>query len=128
MKKLFSVVLILVLLIPSVSFAIGDSPYFGKWIAQKHGSTANYSDILYYLELTQYKTSEYFQICLFTGGGFGTGKISEDSKAYSDRWKIQDDHLRVPTSPIEYIEVFYNEETDTLYTTEWPKLTFVRIP
>lgn len=127
MKNLIALFLVLALLIPSVSFALGDSPYFGKWIAQKHGSTANYSDILYYIELTQYTTSEYFQFCLHTGGGFGQGKIS-DSEIYSDHWEITDDHLRVPTSPIEYIDVFYDKESDTLYTKEWPKLTFVRIP
>ena len=127
MKRLFILLLVLALLFPASSFAIGDSPYFGKWIAQKHGSTANYSDILFYLEITKYTTSEYFQFCLHTGGGFGQGKIS-DSSIYSDHWEIVDDHLRIPTSPIEYIEVFYDKDTDTLYMKEWPNLTFVRIP
>lgn len=127
MKKLFAVVLILALLIPSVSFGIGDSPYFGKWIAQKHGSTANYDAILYYLYIHQNTPCAYYQFCLHHGGALTQAKIS-DSVAYADHWEIVDDHLRIPTSPIEYIDVFYDKESDTLYTQEWPKLTFVRIP
>ena len=127
MKRFLSFLLIFSILIPSVSFAIGDSPFYGRWIAQKHGSTANYSAILYYLEITKYTTSEYFEFCLHHGGGGGQGKIS-DSDVYSDHWEIVDDHLRVPTSGIAYIEVFYDKDSDTLYTKEWPKLTFVRIP
>lgn len=128
MKKLLSLFLALAFLIPSAACAYtGDSPYFGKWIAQKHGSTANYSAILYYLTITQYKTTEYFELYLHHGGGAGHGKIS-NSYVYSGAWEIVDDHLRIPTSGIESIEVFYDAESDTLYTTSWPKLTFVRIP
>jgi len=128
MKKLITLFLILALILPAAAGAVdGDSPYFGQWIGQKNGSTGKYSTILYYLELTKYKTSEYFVFYLHTGGGFGTGKIS-DQEIYSDHWEIADDHLRIPTSPISYIEVYYDKDTDTLYTTEWPKITFVRIP
>ena len=128
MKKLITIILILALAVPAAAIAItGQSPYFGEWIAKKHGSTANYSEILYYLELHENTPSEYFELCLHYGGGFGQAKIS-DQDIYSDHWEIVDDHLRVPTSPISYIDVYYDKDTDTLYTKEWPKLTFVRIP
>ena len=55
------------------------------------------------------------------------GKIS-DSEIYSGHWEIIDDHLSIPTSGIESIEVFYDKKTDTLNMKEWPYLTFVRIP
>ena len=127
MKRFLCFLLILSILIPSVSFAIGDSPFYGRWIAQKHGATSSYSAILYYLEITKYTTSEYFEICLNNGGVLTKGKIT-DYDVYSDHWEIVDNHLRVPTSGIAYIEVFYDKDSDTLYTTEYPKLTFVRIP
>ena len=128
MKKLLTVTLILALLLPAAACAVdGDSPYYGQWIGQKHGSTANYSTILYYLEITKYTTSEYFVFYLHTGGGGGTGKIS-DQDIYSDHWEIVDKHLKIPTSGISYIEVYYDEKNDTLYTKEWPQITFVRIP
>ena len=128
MKKLLALILIIALAVPAVAGAVpGDSPFFGKWIGQKHGSTANYSTILYYMEITKYTTSEYFVFYLHTGGGAGIGKIS-DQEIYSDHWEIIDDHINVPTSGITSIEVFYDKDTDTLYTKEWPKVTFVRIP
>ena len=128
MKKLLLFILAVMLLLPAAAGAVtGNSPYFGKWIAQKHGSTANYSEILYYLELTKYKTSEFFIFYLNYGGILVQGKIS-DSEVYSDHWEIVDDHLSVPTSGITSIEVFYDAGTDTLYTKDWPQLTFVRIP
>lgn len=128
MKKIITIILVLALILPAAAQAVvGDSPFFGKWIAQKHGSTANYSEILYYLNLTEYKTSEFFIFYLHEGGGWTQGKIS-DSDIYSDHWEIVDDHLSVPTSGITSIEVFYDADTDTLYTKEWPQLTFVRIP
>lgn len=127
MKKLIALFLILSLALPATSFALGDSPYFGKWMAQKHGSTANYSAILYYLNIDKATPSEYFEFCLHHGGGWGQGKIS-DSKIYSGHWEIIDDHLSIPTSGIESIEVFYDKKTDTLNMKEWPYLTFVRIP
>ena len=128
MKKLLALILIVFLAVPAVAGAAAwNSPFYGKWIGQKHGSTANYSTILYYMEITKYTTSEYFVFYLHTGGGFGTGKIS-DQEIYSDHWEIVDDHISVPTSGISSIEVYYDKETDTLYTKEWPKVTFVRIP
>ena len=41
MKRMMSLLLAVALLLPATAFALGDSPYFGKWMAQKHGSTAN---------------------------------------------------------------------------------------
>jgi hypothetical protein len=128
MKKLVAIILLLALIAPASALAVtGDSPYFGRWIAQKHGSTANYSAILYYMNLTKYTTSEYFELCLNEGGGWTQGEIA-DQDIYSGHWEIVDDHLKVPTTGISYIEVYYDKDTDTLYTKEWPKLTFVKIP
>ena len=128
MKKLVAIILLLALIAPAAAMAVtGDSPYFGRWIAQKHGSTANYSAILYYMNLTKYTTSEYFELCLNEGGGWTQGEIA-DQDIYSGHWEIVDDHLKVPTTGISYIEVYYDKDTDTLYTKEWPNLTFVKIP
>lgn len=128
MKKLITIILILALLLPAAAGAVtGDSPFFGKWIGQKHGSTANYSAILYYLAITRYTTCEYFTLYLQEGGGVTQGKIAKE-ETYSEHWEIVDDHLKIPTSAITYIEVYYDKDTDTLYTKEWPKVTFVRIP
>ena len=128
MKKLITVILLLALIVPAAALAVtGDSPYFGRWIAQKHGSTANYSAILYYLNITKYTTSEYFELSIKEGGGWTQGEVG-DQDIYSGHWEIINDHIKIPTTGISYIEVHYDEESDTLYTTEWPKLTFVRIP
>ena len=128
MKKLLAVFLIFALLLPSVSTAVtGDSPYFGRWIAQKHGSTANCSAILYYLNITKYTTSAYFELWIQEGGDFSSPNI-EKQEMYDGHWEIVDDHIRIPTTGISYIEVYYDDKSDTLYTTEWPVLTFVRIP
>ena len=128
MKKLLAMLLILALLLPVTARALtGDSPFFGKWVGQKHGSTANYSAILYYLDITRYTTSNYFEIDIHHGGLMTSGKIS-DFKAYDGNYEIVDDHIKIPTSGISYIEVFYDKDTDTLYMNEWPNITFVRIP
>jgi len=127
MKKIFALILALALLLPAAALAIGDSPYFGQWVAQKHGSTANYSAILYYLFIHENSPCAYFEFDLQHGGILTRASLS-DSNAYASNWEIVDDHLRIPTSPIEYIDVYYDKDTDTLYTTEWPALTFVRIP
>ena len=128
MKKLISIILIVLLFVPAVSTAvIGDSPYFGRWIAQKHGSTANCSAILYYLNITRYTTSAYFELWIQEGGDFSSPNI-EKQEMYDGHWEIVDDHIRIPTSGISYLEVYYDEKSDTLYTTEWPVLTFVKIP
>lgn len=37
MKKLITIILLLALIVPAAALAVtGDSPYFGRWIAQKH--------------------------------------------------------------------------------------------
>jgi len=127
-KKLITVILILSLLLPAAALAVdGNSPFYGKWIGQKHGSTSNYSTILYYMELTKYTTSQYFVFYLHNGGPITSGSIG-DQDIFSGNWEIINDHLSVPTSGISSIEVFYDKKTDTLYTKEWPVITFVRIP
>ena len=128
MKKLITVILILALVLPSAAGAVaGDSPFFGRWVAQKHGSTGTASAILYYLSISKYTPCAYFEFWLQEGGDFMSPDIIKQ-EMHDDHWEIVDDHLRIPTSGIEYIEVFYDKDSDTLYTTEWPKLTFVRIP
>ena len=128
MKKLITLILILALALPAFALAVtGDSPYFGRWIAQKHGSTANCSAILYYLDITQFTTSAYFEFWLQEGGAFMSPNI-EKQEMFAGNWEIVDDHIKVPTSGITSIEVFYDKETDTLFTKDWPELTFVRIP
>ena len=128
MKKLITIILILALLLPAAALAVtGDSPYFGQWVAQKHGSTANYSAIIYYLYIHKNSPCAYFKLCLHHGGVLSQGSVS-DTEVYSSNWEIVDDHLRIPTSPISYIDVYYDKTDDTLYTDEWPVLKFVRIP
>lgn len=128
MKKLITVALILALLLPVSAFAVtGDSPYFGRWIAQKHGSTGNCSAILYYLYISKYTASAYFEMWIHEGGAFMNPDI-EKLEMYDGQWEIVDDHVSVPTTAISSIEVYYDKETDTLFTKEWPVLTFVRIP
>lgn len=128
MKKLITIILILALLLPAAALAVtGDSPYFGRWVAQKHGSTGNCSAILYYLNITKYTTSAYFEQWIQEGGALTKPNV-EKQEMYAGNWEIVDDHISVPTSPISYIEVYYDKNNDTLYTTEWPQLTFVKIP
>jgi len=128
MKKLITIILILAMLLPAAAMAVtGDSPFFGRWIAQKHGSTGTCDAILYYLNITKYKESAYFEFWLKEGGSYSSPGI-EKQEMYDGNWEIVDSHIQIPTSPITYIEVFYDKDTDTLYTDEWPKLTFVRIP
>ena len=114
MKKLIAVFLIVLLLVPAVSTAVtGDSPYFGRWIAQKHGSTANCSAILYYLNITRYTTSAYFELWIQEGGDFTSPNI-EKQELYDGHLEIVDDHIRIPTSGISYLEVYYDEKTDKI--------------
>jgi hypothetical protein len=128
MKKLITLLLILSLALPAGALAItGDSPYFGRWIAQKHGSTGNCSAILYYLNISQSTASAYFELWIQEGGAFMSPSI-EKQEMYDGQWEIADDHIKVPTSGISCIEVYYDKETDTLYTKDWPELTFVKIP
>lgn len=129
MKRAIIFILAVLLIVPSFATAVtGNSPYFGKWVGQKHGSTGTYSTILYYLNITKYTTCSYFEICINEGGSLTRGSIP-DYKAFDGNWEIiNDDHLSIPTSGISAIEVYYDKETDTLYTSEWPKITFSRIP
>jgi len=128
MKKLITIILLLALIVPAAALAVtGDSPFFGRWIAQKHGSTANCSAILFYLSISKYTPCSFFKLWIQEGGDFMSPSI-EKQEMYDGHWEIVDDHLRIPTSEISYIDVYYDKESDTLYTTEWPVLTFVKIP
>ncbi len=127
MKKLITVILTLATLMISAASFAEDSPFFGNWIARKHGSTGTCDEILYYLHITKYTTSAYFEFWIREGGLFSDPSI-EKQEMYDGNWEIVKDHLKIPVSGISYIEVYYKEDTDTLYTLDWPSLTFARIP
>ena len=127
MKKLIAVIMILVMLLPAAALATGDSPYFGRWVSQKHGSTGNCSTIIYYLRITEFTTCSYFELWIQDGGDFTSPGI-EKQEMYAGHWEIVDNHLSIPTSGITSIEVYYDKETDTLLMDGWPNLMFIRIP
>ena len=128
MKKLITVILILSLLLPAAAMAAtGNSPFYGKWVAQKHGSTGTCDAVLYYLDIVKPSASAYFEFWLIEGGGFAKTEVFKE-EMYSGVFEVVDDHIRVPTSGITYIEVYYNKEDDTLYMTDWPELIFARLP
>ena len=127
MKKLIIVLIAVVLLLPAAASALdGDSPYFGKWAGEEHHAIKHYSTILHYINITRYKTCEYFVFNIMERGG-GFSSASAEYTVYSDHWQIADDHLRIPTSAISYIDVYYDPETDTL-STKNPAVTYVRLP
>ena len=128
MRKLFVCVILFVVLIPAFSFAVtGNSPFWGEWIGEEHHTMQKYDSELHYLFIHENSPCTYYKMNMRHGGILATPSV-EIETMYDSNWEIVDDHLRIPTSPIEYIEVFYDKDNDTLYTTEWPKLTFVRIP
>ena len=127
MKKLITIILALALIVPAISLAAdGDSPFFGKWAGLEHHAIMHYGAILHYVEIDKNSPSEYFVFNLITGGGLGRAKI-DSSEMYSSKWKVVDDHIRVKTSEITYVDFFYDEESDTIYTKN-PKVTYMRLP
>lgn len=128
MKKLIIISLIFALILPAAAFAAdGNSPFFGEWAGSEHHATMHYGSIIHYIEITKYTTSSYFVFNLHSGGGITRASIDESSEAYASNWEIVDDHIRVNTSAITYVDLFYDAETDTLYTKD-PKVTYVRLP
>ena len=79
------------------------------------------------MNITKYTTTAYFEMWIQEGGDFSSPNI-EKLEMYDGHWEIIDEHIIVPTTAISSIDVYYDDETDTLYTKEWPNLTFVRIP
>lgn len=126
MKKAFLLILVVSVLLTSGAFAAdGNSPFYGRWAGSEIHSIMHYDAILHYMRITKYTTSEYFVFNLYEGGGFGQGKL-DNMEVYSGKWEIVDDHIRVPTSAITYVDVYYDSETDTLYTKD-PKVIYVRL-
>lgn len=127
MKKLITVILILALILPAAALAAdGDSPFFGKWVGEEHHAIKHYDTTLHYIWIHQNGPCSYIVFKFFHGGGMMSPK-SEEPEMYAGSWKIVDDHLSIPTSPITFVEVYYDAETDTLRT-EDPSVTYVRIP
>lgn len=128
MKRIFIIFLIIILSLPTVTLAAdGNSPFFGKWAGVEHHAIIHYDAIIHYVEITKYTTSSYFVFNVYSGGAITRARIDESSEAYASNWEVVDDHIRVKTSAITYVDFFYDEETDTLHT-EDPKVTYVRLP
>ena len=127
MKKLAALILILALLLPAAALAItGDSPFFGEWAGEEHHTKQRYDTILHYVYIHKNSPCAYFMLNMRFGGLMSSPSI-EPEAMYDDEWEIVDDHIRIPTSGISYIDLYYDKDTDTLYC-ENPKVTFVRIP
>ena len=127
MRKLIACVLLLALLLPSAVFALdGNSPFFGNWVGEEHHKIKHYDIVLHYIWIHENTPCSYMVFQIFYGGMLSRPKL-EDPEMYTGNWEIEDDHLRIPTSGISYIDVYYDKDTDTLYT-EDPKVTYVRIP
>lgn len=127
MKRFIALFFVLFCLFPCFSYAVtGDSPFYGEWAGEEHHSTQFYDTILHYVYIHENTPCAYFKINLRFGGGLTSASVEPESM-YDDYWEIVDDHMRVPTSPISYIDLYYDKDTDTLYCKN-PKVTFVRVP
>ena len=120
MKRFVCLLLVFVLCPLFAIAADGNSPFFGRWAGYEHHAIARYHTTLHHLEINKYGASYYFVFNLFED------KL-DSVENYDGSWEIVDTHLRIPTSPITFIEVFYDPDTDTLYC-EDPKCTYVRLP
>lgn len=127
MKKMIVVLLTLILAVPVSSYAVtGSSPFFGEWIGEEHHAFQTYDSVLHYLFISGNTPCTYYKMNMRHGGIMSSPSI-ETETMYDSNWEIIDDHLRVPTSGISYIDVYYDSKTDTLYTKD-PKVVFVKIP
>lgn len=127
MKKLITIILALALLLPAAALAVtGDSPFFGEWAGEEHHVTQFYDTMLHYVFIHRNTPCAYFKLNMRFGGLMSSPKVEEETM-YDSNWEIVDDHIRIPTSGISYIDLYYDKDTDTLYCKD-PKVTFVRIP
>ena len=126
MKKLITLFLILAMLLPSASVAVvGDSPYFGKWVAEEHHVIKHYDTVLHYVYIHENGPCAYMKFNIMHGGSITRPKAEVDTM-FDGNWEIVDDHVRLPTSVISYIDLFIDEDGN-LYCKD-PKLTFVKVP
>lgn len=126
MKKILVLILILFLVLPSAALSVtGQSPFFGEWAGEEHHATQRYDTILHYVYIHENLPCCYFMINMRFGGILSSPSLDAETM-YDSNWEIVDDHIRVPTSGISYIDLYYDSKTDTLYSKE-PKVTFVRI-
>ena len=127
MKKLILFALVVALLLPASALALdGNSPFFGKWTGEEHHAVKHYDTTLHFVNIHKNGPSVYMVFYLNHGGPI-TRPGMGDPEMYGGSWSVVDDHVRVPTSPITYVDFYYDPETDTLYT-EDPKVTYVRLP
>lgn len=127
MKKYILSLLVITMLIPVAACAVvGSSPFFGKWVGEEHHSVKYYDTVLHFVWIHENSPCVYMKFNLNHGGPI-TRPSSETETMYDSNWEIVDDHVRIPTSGISYLDLYYDGNTDTLYC-ENPKMTFVRVP
>lgn len=126
MKKLIIIILILSVFIPVCAMAAdGTSPFFDKWVGKEVHFTQREDTILHYVYIHKNGPCSYMVFHIWHGGVITSPDL--EYEMYSDSWEIVDNHVRVPTSPITYVDLFYDSKTDTLYSKD-PKVTYVRLP
>lgn len=125
MKKLFCLLIVLLLVVPSVSFSVvGDSPYYGRWAGVEHHAVSRFSTVLHFVQITEYTTTQYCVFSVVNGGPITSGSV--DTEMYSDHWEaLEDGKLRVPTSPISYIDLYFDKDGNLVCDN--PKITFTRL-
>lgn len=127
MKKIVCFLLVFVL-IPVLSFAvppIGDSPYYGRWAGVEHPAMSKYSSIVHFVQITEFTTSNYYVFYTINGGPITSG--STEVSQYSDHWQALDDgSLRVPTSPVTYVDLHFDEDGNLV--SDNPSVVYVRLP
>ena len=127
MKKLLVVTLILALLLPAAALALtGDSPFFGKWVAEEHHAIKHFDTVMHFVWIHRNTPCVYMKFNMNHGGSLGRPSVDIETM-YDSQWEVVDEHIRIPTSGISYIDLYYNDDDDTLYCKD-PKLTFVRLP
>ena len=127
MKKLITIILALALILPAAALAAdGNSPFFGKWVGEEHHAIKNYDTKLHFVEIHKNGPSTYMVFTLSHGGMLTRPKLLEDPEMYNSQWDVVDDHIRVPTSSITYVDFYLNDD-GTIYTKD-PKVTYVKLP
>lgn len=127
MKKLITIILILALLLPAAASAVtGDSPFYGKWVGIEHHAIVRYSTQMHYIHISDIGKVSYYLYLPFNEDDYFIENYLEPESCGA-WWEIAEDHIRVPTSGISYIDLYYDAKTDTLHS-ENPGVTFVRLP
>ena len=127
MKRSLVFLLIIALAVPAAASALtGSSPFFGHWVAREHQKIARYDAVLHYVFIHENSPCSYMKFNLMHGGLL-SGAKAEPEELFGSNWEAVDDYIKIPTSGISYIELYYDSTNDTLYCND-PKLTFVRLP